>query len=100
MRCKLLALASAALALCAPVSAKNPARGWFLGADVGTSNLDGNVEYFGEAPVDFDETSTLVDAQLGYVLNSFATRFAAGYRYGKAGELASHSLFFGAQFEK
>jgi hypothetical protein len=49
---------------------------------------------------DFDETSTLVDAQLGYVLSAFATRFAAGYRYGKAGELTSHSLFFGAQFEK
>jgi len=49
---------------------------------------------------DRDETSTLVDAQLGYVLNSFATRFAGGFRYGKAGDLNSKTVFVGAQFQK
>ena len=49
---------------------------------------------------DRDETSTLVDAQLGYVLNAFATRFAGGFRYGKAGDLNSKTVFVGAQFQK
>lgn len=49
---------------------------------------------------DQDETSTLIDAQLGYVLNSFSTRFAAGFQYGTAGDLNSKTIFFGAQFMK
>ncbi|MEO8177622.1 MAG: hypothetical protein ABI895_02210 [Deltaproteobacteria bacterium] len=49
---------------------------------------------------DREDTSTLVDAQLGYVLNAFATRFAGGFRYGKAGDLSSKTVFLGAQFEK
>jgi hypothetical protein len=47
-----------------------------------------------------DETSTLVDAQIGYVLNGFATRFAGGFRYGKAGDVEGKTVYFGAQFEK
>jgi hypothetical protein len=49
---------------------------------------------------DREQTSTLLDAQLGYVLNAFATRFAGGFRYGKAGDLNSKTVFLGAQFEK
>jgi len=47
-----------------------------------------------------DETSTLIDAQIGYIVNSFATRFAAGFQYGTAGDANSKSIFFGAQFMK
>jgi hypothetical protein len=49
---------------------------------------------------DTDETSTLVDAQIGYVLNAFATRFAGGFRYGTAGDVNSKTIYVGAQFEK
>jgi hypothetical protein len=47
-----------------------------------------------------DETSTLIDAQLGYVVNSYATRFALGYRRGSAGDLDVQALYFGAQIMK
>lgn len=43
------------------------------------------------------DTATLVDAQLGYILNSFATRFALGYQYGKSGDLKTQAIFLGAQ---
>jgi hypothetical protein len=49
---------------------------------------------------DTSPTSTLVDAQIGYVLNSFATRLALGYQYGKAGAEKSNALFLGAQLLK
>jgi hypothetical protein len=35
---------------------------------------------------DRDDTSTLVDAQIGYVLNAFATRFARAFATEKAGD--------------
>ena len=47
-----------------------------------------------------DETSTLLDVQLGYILNSFATRFALDFQYGKAGDAESKAVFLGAQFMK
>ena len=46
------------------------------------------------------DTSTLIDAQLGYVVNSYATRFALGYRTGSAGDLDVQAIYFGAQFLK
>jgi hypothetical protein len=46
------------------------------------------------------DTSTLIDAQFGVVLNAFATRFALGYRNAKAGDLKSQAIFLGAQFMK
>jgi hypothetical protein len=49
---------------------------------------------------DEDETSTLLDVQLGYILNSFATRFALDFQYGKAGDAESKAVFLGAQFMK
>ena len=47
-----------------------------------------------------DSTSTLIDAQLGYIVNSYATRFALGYRTGSAGDLDVQAIYFGAQFLK
>jgi hypothetical protein len=47
-----------------------------------------------------DDTSTLIDAQLGYVVNSYATRFALGYRNGSAGDQNVQALYFGAQILK
>lgn len=49
---------------------------------------------------DEDETSTIFDGQIGYVLNGFATRFAAGFRHATAGDLKDNTLFLGAQFMK
>lgn len=47
-----------------------------------------------------DSTSTLIDAQIGYVVNAYATRFALGYRNGSAGDLDVQALYFGAQIMK
>jgi len=49
---------------------------------------------------DDGDTSTLIDAQIGYVVNSYATRFALGYRTGTAGDLDVQAIYLGAQFLK
>ena len=49
---------------------------------------------------DVDETSTLLDVQLGYLVNAFATRFALDFQYGKAGDAETKAVFLGAQFMK
>lgn len=49
---------------------------------------------------DAADTSTLIDAQVNYVVNDFATRFALGYRKGIAGDLETQGIFVGAQFIK
>jgi hypothetical protein len=50
--------------------------------------------------VDGAPDSTLFDGQINYILNSYATRFSLGYRYGKAGDAEVKALFFGAQVQK
>jgi hypothetical protein len=49
---------------------------------------------------DQDETSTIFDGQLGYVLDGFSTRFAAGFRHATAGDAKDNTIFLGAQFMK
>jgi hypothetical protein len=46
------------------------------------------------------DNSTMIDAQLGYVIDSFATRMALGYRNGSMGDLKSNAIYLGAQFLK
>jgi hypothetical protein len=51
------------------------------------------------------DTETLVDAQMGYVVNTYACRFALGYQYqhiDRGPQLApvGHQLFFGIQLQK
>ena len=54
------------------------------------------------------QTGTAIDAQLGYVVDSYATRFALGYTHvgatdtigGKTGTPKSNQLFFGIQLQK
>jgi hypothetical protein len=49
---------------------------------------------------DQDETSTIFDGQIGYILDGFSTRFAAGFRHATAGDLKDNTIFLGAQFMK
>jgi hypothetical protein len=81
--------------------------GWFgvasylLPNDIGWGKLQPLVRVQQAIPAaDSADTSTLIDAQLGYVVNSYATRFALGYRTGTAGELDVQAIYFGAQFLK
>lgn len=81
--------------------------GWFalasyiLPADVGGGKLQPLFRVQGATPTDDDaDTSTLIDAQVNYLLNSYATRFSLGYRYGSAGDDTVKALFFGAQVQK
>ncbi len=81
--------------------------GWFglvsylLPNDIGPGKLQPLVRVQQAIPSnDEADTSTLIEAQLGYVVNSYATRFALGYRNGSAGDLEIQALYFGAQFLK
>jgi hypothetical protein len=81
--------------------------GWYglvsylLPNDIGPGKLQPLVRVQQAIPsLDEADTSTLIEAQLGYVVNSYATRFALGYRNGSAGDLEVQALYFGAQFLK
>jgi hypothetical protein len=49
---------------------------------------------------DAESTSTLIDAQLGFIVNAYATRFALGYRNGQAGDASTQTIYLGAQLQK
>jgi hypothetical protein len=81
--------------------------GWYgvasylLPNDIGGGKLQPLVRVQQAIPsADDADTSTLIDAQLGYIVNSYATRFALGYRTGTAGDLDVQAIYFGAQFLK
>jgi hypothetical protein len=81
--------------------------GWFgvasymLPNDIGWGKLQPLLRVQQAIPsADDADTSTLIDAQLNYVVNSYATRFALGYRTGTAGDLDVQAIYFGAQFLK
>lgn len=44
--------------------------------------------------------SWLIDAQVNYIVSSYATRFSLGYRYGKADDDKLSALFLGIQVQK
>lgn len=81
--------------------------GWYalasylLPANIGPGKLQPLVRVQQAIPsLDEADTSTLIEAQLGYVVDSYATRFALGYRTGSAGDLEVQALYLGAQFLK
>lgn len=70
MRMKMLAVALA-MALSTGAQAKNPARGWYVGIDAGTAEMDGSVTAGAVDQFEFDETSPTVTAHAGYRFNRF-----------------------------
>ncbi|HTV23101.1 MAG TPA: hypothetical protein VMG12_30645 [Polyangiaceae bacterium] len=81
--------------------------GWYgvasylLPNDIGIGKLQPLLRVQQAIPAaDNADTSTLIDAQLGLVVNSYATRFALGYRTGTAGDLDVQAIYLGAQFLK
>jgi hypothetical protein len=74
---------------------------YLLPGDIGPGKLQPLVRVQQAAPhADGADTSTLVDAQLGYIVNSYNTRFALGYQNGTAGDAKVQGFFFGAQILK
>jgi hypothetical protein len=74
---------------------------YILPGDVGGGRLQPLVRVQQAVPtLDGAPSSTLIDAQIAYILNSYATRFTLGYRTGNADEDEVQALFFGAQVQK
>jgi hypothetical protein len=74
---------------------------YLLPGDIGPGKLQPLVRVQQAAPhAEGADTSTLVDLQLGYIVNSYNTRFALGYQNGSAGDAKVQGLFFGAQILK
>jgi hypothetical protein len=74
---------------------------YLLPSDIGPGKLQPLVRVQQAIPSDDNaDTSTLVDAQLGYIVKAYNTRFALGYQNGKAGDAKVQGLFFGAQILK
>ena len=74
---------------------------YILPVDVGGGKLQPLLRVQQAKPAaDGAPTSTLVDAQIAYILNSYATRFTLGYRNGSADDAKVQALFFGAQVQK
>jgi OmpA-OmpF porin, OOP family len=69
---RLTMLTTFAIALCSVAEAQNPARGWYVGFDVGMSQLDGDVEDLdNDVTVGFDDDSNTFTAHAGYRFNRF-----------------------------
>lgn len=65
-------LAALAVAWCSVAEAQNPARGWYVGLDVGTSQLDGELrDRDNEVTVPFNDDSNTFAAHAGYRFNRF-----------------------------
>jgi hypothetical protein len=74
---------------------------YLLPNDIGPGKIQPLVRVQQAIPsADAADTSTLIDAQIGYVVNSYATRFALGYRNGSAGDAEIQAIYLGAQFLK
>jgi hypothetical protein len=74
---------------------------YLLPNDIGPGKIQPLIRVQQAIPsLDSADTSTLIDAQIGYVVNSYATRFALGYRNGSAGDAEIQALYLGAQFLK
>jgi hypothetical protein len=74
---------------------------YILPGDVGGGKIQPLVRVQQAIPsLDEAPTSTLVDGQINWLLNSYATRFSLGYRYGKAGDLKTQALFLAFQVQK
>ena len=79
----------------------------YLTPDTGIGKLQPLVRIQQSTPkVSGAETGTSIDAQLGYVLDSYSTRFALGYEHNSAvdtiggGSPKSQSVFLGIQIQK
>lgn len=74
---------------------------YLIPGKIGPGQLQPNVRVQQAIPrADGADTSTLIDGQLGYLLDGFNMRMALGYRYGVAGDLSTQAVFLGAQFLK
>ena len=87
MRYKSLAVILLALAV-GPAWAKNPARGWFVGADAGISQLDGHVEYDGRGDYELDDNAAHVGVHAGYRFSRF---LSLGVSYADYGDFATRA---------
>lgn len=57
-----------------------------------------NVDPMGPYPA--DETSNIIEGQIGYVIDSYATRFALGFLYQKVGDVKDNQIYLGLQLQK
>jgi hypothetical protein len=81
MRHKFLAVIMVALVVC-PAWAKNPARGWFVGADAGISQLDGDMAYDGRGTYELDDNAAHVNLHAGYRFSRFLSLGASYTDFG------------------
>jgi hypothetical protein len=76
---------------------------YILPADIGGGKLQPLVRVQQAlSNIDGADDATLVDGQINYILNSYATRFSLGYRFGTAGDAfdKTSAVFLGAQIQK
>ncbi|HKP61678.1 MAG TPA: hypothetical protein VJV78_33340 [Polyangiales bacterium] len=66
---------------------------------IGPGQLQPLFRYQGAKPHDADAYS-LIDVQLGYVVDTYACRFALGYQHGEANDASSNNVFLGVQLQK
>lgn len=74
---------------------------FLIAAPAGPGRLQPLVRVQQAKPEDDDaDTWTLVDAQIGYVVDEFACRFALGYQYQNVLGQKGNQIFFGIQLQK
>lgn len=96
-------LAVVVFAVAPAAMAQNPARGWYVGADAGIAELEGDIEYLDDE-IDFKDQSRVITLHAGYRFNRVVSLGMFASDYGSYSESRdgyssdSNVSAFGVQF--
>lgn len=74
---------------------------WMTADKIGIGKIQPLVRFQQAKPTaDGADSSNLIDAQLGYIIDGYATRFALGFTYQKFGDIKDNQIYLGLQLQK
>jgi hypothetical protein len=73
---------------------------YLIPGKVGPGQFQPLVRYQGAEPGEGQDAWSLIDVQLGYVVDTYACRFALGFQHGDVQGASSNNVFLGIQLQK
>jgi hypothetical protein len=72
---------------------------WMTANKIGVGKIQPLIR-FQQAKPETGDTSTIIEPQIGYVIDNYATRLALGFAYHKQGDFKDNKIFLGIQVQK
>jgi hypothetical protein len=72
---------------------------WMTADKIGPGKIQPLVR-FQQAKPETGDTSTIIEPQIGYIVDNYATRLALGFAYQKQGDYKDNKIFLGIQVQK